>query len=269
MAQHDLTPQFHHVLALLFILILISGCSSVPRAFSPTQPLSIQEFSHQPFNAVLQAHVSEGVVKYPQLAEDPRFSEYVEQLNHIDPTAFLTRNEQLAFWINAYNAFAIKGILDGYSPRTKIGQWRFFIGQTYAVGGEPINLYDLEQAILIHDFHEPRIHFAIVCASQSCPHLRSWAYDPAHLDEQLNDSARRFINDVSKNRFDRSERVAYLSRIFDWFAEDFEAQAGSLANYVSQFVNDPELAQDLRIGNYSIEFLNYDWNLNGIPPMLP
>ena len=219
-----------------------------------------------PFHAVLEAHVSEGIVKYPQFAEDPRFTSYVEQLNRLDPHALPTRKGQLALWINAYNAFAIKGILDGYSPRTKFGQWRYFIGRTYAVGGQTINLYDLERAILIHEFHEPRIHFAIVCASQSCPHLRSWAYTPAQLDAQLNDSARRFINDVTKNRFDRAKRVAYLSKIFDWFIEDFVAHSGSLAKYVSQFVDDPELAHDLRISNYSIEFLDYDWNLNGIPP---
>jgi len=207
------------------------------------------------------------MVNYPKLAADPRFSLYVDRLNRIDPRSFPTRNGQLAFWINTYNAFAIKGILDGYSPRTKFGQWRYFIGRTYKVGGQTINLYDLERAILIQEFHEPRIHFAIVCASQSCPHLRSWAYTPAQLDDQLSDSARRFINDTSKNRFDRANRVAYLSKIFDWFTGDFVSHSGSLAKYVSQFVDDPELAHDLRIADYSIEFLDYDWNLNGMPPI--
>ena len=265
-----ITPTFirhsHPLCTVLFVLIFVSGCSTVPRTFSPPHPLSPQEFSHSAFDEVLKAHVSEGIVKYPKLAEDARFSLYVEKLNRIDPHAFLTQNEQLSFWINAYNAFAIKGILDGYSPQTKIGQWRYFIGRTYAVGGKTINLYDLERSILIQDFHEPRIHFAIVCASQSCPHLRSWAYSPAKLEDQLNDSARRFINDVSKNRFDRTNRVAYLSKIFEWFTEDFASHSGNLAKYVSQFVNDPELAHDLRTTDYTVEFLEYDWSLNGIPP---
>lgn len=248
------------------ILIFLSGCSTIPRSFHPTDPIAPQDFNHEAFHSVLQHHVSDGVVKYPSIALDSRFSTYLQQLNHIDPNTLPTHQDRLAFWINAYNALAIQGILDGYSPRTKIGQLRYFIVQNYSVGGETINLNDLEKKILIPDFREPRIHFAIVCASQSCPKLRSWAYDPNQLEEQLNDSARRFINDSSRNRFDRTRKIAYLSKIFDWFTEDFVAHSGSITTYVSQFVNDPALAQDLRTSTYTVEFLEYDWNLNGIPP---
>ena len=134
----------------------------------------------------------------------------------------------MALWINAYNAYAIKGILDGYSPGTWVGRYRYFIGRTYRVGGASINLYDLEREILIARFHEPRMHFAIVCASASCPKLQSWAYDRTQLEPQLELAARGFINDSSRNRFDRENRVAYLSKIFDWFADDFSSQAGSV-----------------------------------------
>jgi len=254
--------------AIVIALILFTGCSTVPRSFHPEQPLRFQEFSHKNFNEVLQSHVSEGVVKYSQIAKDARFQAYIFQLDRLDPNTLPTKDDRLAFWINAYNAFAIKGILNGYSPRTKFGQWRYFIGQKYQVGGESLNLYDLEQAILIKEFHEPRMHFAIVCASKSCPKLRSWVYSPAKLNEQLNDSASRFINDPTRNRFDREEKVAYLSKIFDWFTEDFVAHSGSLTNYVSQFVQDSALAHELRTTNYTVKFLDYDWNLNGIPPKL-
>ncbi len=251
----------------LILLLFLSGCSTVPRSFHPQQPLEPQEFSHDAFNGALKEHVSDGVVKYPSLSRDSRLSVYLNQLNRVDPNALPTRNDRLAFWINAYNAFAIKGILDGYSPRTKIGQWRYFIGQKYQVGGETLNLNNLEKKILIPDFREPRIHFAIVCASQSCPKLRSWAYTAEQLEEQLNDSARRFINDPTRNRFDREQKIAYLSKIFDWFTEDFVARSGSLTNYVSQFVQDPVLAKELQTGGYQVEFLDYDWNLNAIPPL--
>lgn len=264
MPETNSEPPFWGII--LCILIFLSGCSTVPRSFHTTDPIAPQDFSHEAFHSVLQHHVSDGVVKYPSIALDPHFNTYLQQLNHIDPKTLPTRQDRLTFWINAYNAFAIQGILHGYSPRTKIGQWRYFIGQKYSVGGETINLNGLEKNILIPDFREPRIHFAIVCASQSCPKLRSWAYDPNQLEEQLNDSARRFINDSSRNRFDRTRKIAYLSKIFDWFTEDFVAHSGSITNYVSQFVNDPKLAQDLRIANYTVKFLDYDWNLNGIPP---
>lgn len=250
------------------VLVFLSGCSTVPKTFHPEQPLAPQTFSHTVFQAVLEEHVSDGIVKYPRIANDSRFLTYIDQLNRVDPNALPTRNDQLSFWINSYNAFAIKGILDGYSPRTKFGQYRYFIGREYMVGGEALNLNNLEKKILIQQFREPRIHFAIVCASQSCPKLRSWAYTTKQLEEQLNDSARRFINDSSKNYFDRKRRVAYLSKIFDWFTEDFVAHSGSVTVYVSQFVEDPVLANELRTTPYEVEFLDYDWNLNGIPPDL-
>lgn len=258
--------QKRNILTIFLFLFLVAGCSSVPQSFHPQHPIAPQVFTHNAFNDVLQNHVSDGIVKYHEIARDPRFHTYLEELNRVDPNALSTREARLAFWINAYNAFAIKGILDGYSPRTKFGQWRYFISRKYRVGGETLNLNNLEKKILIPEYREPRIHFAIVCASQSCPKLRSEAFTAEHLETQLNENARQFINDPTKNRFDREHRVAYLSKIFDWFTEDFVAHSGSLTAYVTQFVDDPLLAQDLRTSIYTVEFLDYDWTLNGIPP---
>jgi len=132
------------------------------------------------------------------------------------------------------------------------------------VGGESINLYDLEKKLLIPVFNEPRIHFAIVCASQSCPKLRSQAFTADGLDAQLEENARAFVNDPARNRFDRENRTAYLSKIFDWFEPDFRRHAESLLNYVRRYLSDPELASDLATQPYRIEFLDYDWHLNGV-----
>ena len=259
----------HKRIILVFLISsFVTACSIVPRSFSPDLPLKPKEFSHQEFDQILRAHVQGGHVKYSQIAKNPNFSLYLSQLNHIAPNRLPTPNHRLAFWINAYNAFAIKGILDGYSPSTLMGRYQYFIGQKYMVGKEPITLYDLERKLLIPDFHEPRIHFAIVCASQSCPKLRSWSFETEQLDQQLNDSARQFINDPTRNSFDREQHIAYLSKIFDWFTDDFVNHSGSLTRYVAQFINDPKLAKELRQGLYSVEFLDYDWNLNGTPPDL-
>src|SRR5438128_32616 len=149
----------------LTVLVLLAGCSSVPKTFSPAEPIASKDFSHRLFKEVLRAHVSDGVVNYPAIVKDSRFDKYLWYLDRVDPNALPTREDQLAFWINAYNAFAIKGILDGYSPLTKFGQYRYFIARDYGVGGQRINLYDLERKVLIPDFREPRIHFAIVCWS--------------------------------------------------------------------------------------------------------
>jgi hypothetical protein len=250
----------------LVLLILLSGCSTVPKSFTPEEPISPKEFSHQLFDEVLQMHVRDGVVDYPAIEGDHRLQAYIRQLDRVDPNSLPTRQDRLAFWINAYNAFAIQGILDGYSPMTLYGRYRYFIARTYRVGGASIDLYDLEQKILIPEFHEPRIHFAIVCASSSCPRLHSWGYRADMLEEQLEQSARDFINDPSRNRFDRERKVAYLSMIFQWFEEDFVAHSGSLLGYVKRYVADPDLARDLETTLYSMEFIGYDWRLNGPPP---
>lgn len=253
-----------------FILIISFafslGCSTIPPTFTPSHPISPEAFSHEHFHQALMAHVKNGVVDYPQLAHDSHFSRYLTLLQHIAPQQLPTPNHRLAFWINVYNAFAIKGILEGSSPATLTGRYTFFIGRTYQVGEEFLNLYDLEQHLLIPDFKEPRIHFAIVCASQSCPKLQSAAYTPEALDQQLTASARAFINDRTRNRFDRERRIAYLSKIFDWFSEDFINHSGSVLAYIVPFLSDPDLANDIRRNSYTIEFLDYDWSLNGVPP---
>jgi hypothetical protein len=244
--------------------LLLAGCSTVPTSFHPAQPIAPNEFSHQTFDEVLQAHVKDGVVDYPGIAKDARFAAYLDQLDRVDPNSLPGRRHKLAFWINAYNAFAIKGILDGYSPLTKIGQWRYFVGKEHRVGGESINLYDLERKLLIPDFREPRIHFAIVCASQSCPRLRPRAFTAERLNAQLEENARAFINDPTRNRFDREARTASLSKIFEWFEMDFRTHGGSLLGYLRRYLDDPELVADLATQPYRVEFLDYDWHLNGV-----
>jgi hypothetical protein len=244
-------------------MVVLLGCSTVPRSFKPLEPIAPNEFSYHGLNEVLRTSVKDGAVSYPAIARDERFQMHLWQLDRIDPYRLPTRGDRLAFWINAYNAFAIKGILDGYSPMTLFGRYRYFIAHDYHVGGQSINLYNLERKLLIPDYQEPRIHFAIVCASMSCPKLRSEVYVADKLDEQLEESARAFINDPTRNRFDRDGKVAYLSMIFKWFEKDFAAQVGSLLNYVRRYVADASLAQDLAEQPYRIEFLEYDWSLNG------
>jgi hypothetical protein len=247
-------------------LLLLAGCASVPEAFHPPSPIPPGEFSHRLFDEVLRATVADGVVVYPAVRRDERFARYVAQLDHLDPAGLPTRADRLAFWINAYNAFAIQGILEGYSPASLAGRYRYFLGRDYRIGGERINLYDLERHILIPGFREPRIHFAIVCASRSCPKLRAEAYAAERLEEQLEDGARVFINDASRNRFDRERKVAQLSMIFKWFEDDFAERNGSLLGYVARYVADPQLGRELASGVYTVEFLDYDWRLNGPSP---
>ncbi len=245
--------------AAAMLLAALAGPASAQTSDAGADPL------HSAFAEVLTANVSDGEVNYPGIAGDARFAEYVTFLASFDPSNLATREEQLAYWINAYTALAIQGILNGKSPSSFFGRVGYFKNTKYDVGGDEINLYDLERDIII-PLGEPRIHFAIVCASFSCPKLRSEAYTAENLEEQLEANTRQFINDETRNRFDREKKVAHLSKIFDWFPEDFEQHSGSVLEYVAKYVDDPKLAEELRAGGYKIKHLKYDWSLNGIPP---
>lgn len=250
----------------VLILVILAGCSIAPRTFQPDDPIAPDLVSHQAWDRIVQSYVHDGQVNYPAIQASSRLDGYLGELNRIDPTKLSTRQHQLAFWINAYNAFAVKGILDHYSPMTLWGRYRYFIGRDYQVGGATINLYDLEREVLIEQFHQPLMHFAIVCASASCPKLQSWAYQPDQLDCQLERAAKEFINDPTRNRFDRRQKIASLSMIFQWFEKDFAGAAGSVLAYIARYIEDPGLAKELQQQGYRIEYLEYDWSLNGIPP---
>ena len=215
------------------------------------------------FDALLRANVADGSVRYAGFAGSPAFRKYVEGLGRPAPPG--SRAETLAYNINAYNALAIAGILDGLSPATLLGRARYFKFKDWPLNGATINLYDLEHKV-IRPLGEPRIHFAIVCASKSCPVLRPEAYTAARLDAQLDAQARAFVNDPQRNRFDKATRTAHLSEIFKWFAEDFEGAAGSVQKYVSRYVADPDVARALANDGYKVEWIDYDWTLNGTPP---
>jgi len=212
------------------------------------------------WDAVLRGHVADGVVDYDGIAREPGLRVTIDAIAdaRLDGHG---RDARLAFLINAYNVLAIKGILDGRSPRTAFGKLRYFYRDRYTVAGETLSLNALEHDRL-RPFGEPRIHFAIVCASASCPPLRSEAYLSRTLDVQLDDNARRFLNDPARNRIDPERKVAEISKIFKWFEEDFEAGGGVLP-FISRFVDDEAAAEALRTGGLEIHYLDYDWSLNG------
>lgn len=226
-------------------------------------PSLYADSDHSLFNRIVKEHVKDGVVDYPAIASNPSFEQYIQELKQ--PLSSSDRNEQLSFWINAYNAFAIKGIIEGRSPSTFFGRIGYFKTAKYTIGGEKMNLFDLERKVII-PFGEPRIHFAINCASGSCPKLISEVYRADLLDTQLDQVTKAFLADTARNNFDRQNKVAHLSKIFDWFEKDFKQHSGSVQKYIAQYVNDPELAEELSNEQYTIKYLPYDWRLNGIAP---
>ena len=227
-----------------------------------TQP--VEHFDYGPWDRVLRAHVVAGVVDYPAIARNPEFPAIVAALRRARFTRETTADERLAFWINAYNISAVASVLEGESLETLFGRIEFFRRTRHDVGGDSITLWDLEHARL-RPLGEPRIHFALVCASASCPRLSSQAYVPSLLDAQLESATRAFVNDPKKNRYDPVDRVAYLSELFDFFPEDFAGDSGSVAAYVAGYVEDPEVAVGLADGGWKVRYTDYDWSLNGKP----
>lgn len=219
---------------------------------------------HRLFDEILQAHVNEGKVNYPAIKEDKRFYDYLAYLATANPDTFKSEKEKLAFWINAYNALAIKGIIDGLTPSRFFSRITYFKSTDYKLAGRDINLYDLERDIII-PFNEPRIHFAIVCASASCPNLISEAYVANKLEQQMENNARKFINNDFKNQFDTEKKVIRISKIFDWFTEDFKKHSGSVQKFLANYVEDAALAKLLAEDAFRIKHLKYDWSLNGDP----
>ena len=251
---------------LLLPLVLGTGCVLTPQSYWVPDTFVVERVDYSGWDGLLREHVHRGRVDYGAISRDARFQEFIETLRRGRFTRETTREQRLAFLINGYNALTIDGILKGGSPSTGLGRYDFFWRTRHRIAGEAITLQDLEQ-VRIRPFGEPRIHFAIVCASASCPALRPEAYVPERLEAQLRDATESFIGDPSRNRFETVSRTARVSAIFDWYEDDFTAAHASISAYLSLFVRDPELARGLASGAWKIRFRRYDWSLNGaVPP---
>jgi hypothetical protein len=214
-------------------------------------------------NAVLLRNVQNGFVDYDGIRADPAFGRFVTGLATAEAGDLDAPGARLALLINAYNALAIQGILDGYSPASVLGRYTFFKRRQYALLGAKTTLEDLEHGQIL-PLNEPRIHFAIVCASLSCPRLENQAYAPASLEAQLEAAARAFANDGTRNRYDVSRKLAFLSSIFDWYGADFSGAAGSVQKFLARYVSDPAARELLARDGFEVRFVAYDWDLNGV-----
>ncbi|MCZ6681043.1 MAG: DUF547 domain-containing protein [Candidatus Poribacteria bacterium] len=236
----------------------------VGKAIQPA--VAADAFSHELFNQVLQKYVdAQGRVNYAALKSDSQALEsYLDLLAAASLDNLHAYNDQLAFWIDAYNALTIKGVLDHY-PTTSVRQIKplggFFRRINFQVGGQSYTLNDIEHGIIRSEFAEPRIHFALVCASAGCPILENRAFFPDTLDEQLEKSSANFINNSEKVRLDRENRVLYLSKIFEWYAEDFEDTHDSVLDFIAEYLSDEDAAF-IKQQDITIQYLAYDWRLN-------
>jgi hypothetical protein len=204
---------------------------------------------------------------------------YLDRLATVDTSTFQrwTKAERNAFLINAYNAWTVALILEHYPEIRSIRDIGGLFSSPWSrrfvdLLGAERTLDEVEHEMLrgAEDFDEPRIHFAVNCASIGCPALRDEAYRPGDLDAQLDDQTQRFLGDQSRNSFDTRRRQLSASPIFRWYTEDFEsddsplpAPQGFLAEYAETLADSPEVAARIRAGDYRLRYARYDWSLNG------
>lgn len=241
------------------------------RALQITGSQTRFDHEHRSWTEILTQYVREGSVDYRGLADHGQvaLNAYLSALSAASPAeSGWAREERLAFWINAYNAFTIRLILDHY-PLPSIRAIGFLPLAAFRTKFIPlgaahasISLNVIENEILRKRFRDPRVHFAIVCASKSCPALRSEAYASTVLDQQLDEVTRAFLDNPSKNRWEPASRTLYLSSIFKWFRDDFEREGKTLPSFVGRYLRQPDAAA-LDSGRVRVVFLDYDWSLNG------
>jgi len=212
---------------------------------------------------VLKKFVNDqGRVDYEGLKKDPdQFHQFIDQIEKMDIQQ-LSHVEQKAFWINAYNAITMKVILDHY-PVTSIRLLNFGLvwhaDRKVAAGKK--SLGDIEHKIL-RPMGDPRIHFAINCASIGCPRLPNRPFYPETLEEQLDQEAKRFMNDPQKVFLDRKRNIIHHSAIFDWFQEDFLAVSPDLVSYIKKYIHEEDKRYLDEHPDVQLQVLKYNWKLN-------
>lgn len=235
--------------------------------------VSFDQIDHSVWDALLARHVDErGQVTYgawKQSGSDvQQLNAYLKTLSAADPGIRSSREATLAFWINAYNAVTVQGILREYptdsirNHTAKLFGYNIWDDLQLIVGGKRYSLNQIEHEVL-RKMGEPRIHFAIVCASIGCPRLLNQAYTSERLDSQLQINTNDFFANAQNFRFDQASNTIYLSSILDWFGEDFGADRATQLRRIAPWLPSEPAKASAATGRANVSYLSYDWSLNG------
>ena len=266
-------------LKLVFTLIVALGVS--PALFAS----AMFDHHHSLWNQLLRQHVSwvsGGVASQVDYAGLQRnraaLNVYLRHLSSVNRTEYNSwhRDQQLAFLINAYNAFTVELILTKYPNLDSIKDLGSFLRspwkkEFFTLLGERRHLDNVEHDMIRGEFNEPLIHVAVVCASIGCPALRDHAFTSENLESSLTDSMRRFLSDRSRNRYNAERKTLQVSKIFDWYRGDFEKDqrgyrelSDLFAAHATELSADPAVQALIKAGRVPIEFIKYDWGLNDV-----
>jgi hypothetical protein len=242
--------------------------------------VALDKVDHAALAKLLEKYVDErGLVAYGRWKATPAdvetLDQYLASLGAADLQAPTYGNAEIAFWINAYNALTLKGILREY-PTSSIrnhtsilGGYNLWTDLLLPVDRRNYSLDDMEHDVLRGRLREPRIHFAVVCAAKGCPPLRNQPYTTAGLDNELADNARRFFARPENFRVDAKDRVVYLSEIFDWYGQDFAHTTSEQLQRIRPHLPEAEDLGWIEKPDVTVKFLKYDWDLNDQDPKRP
>lgn len=244
--------NFRYIIGLSLLFLFFAGHS-----------MAADTIDNQIYASLLKKYVVNQRVNYDGFKKEEKlFDEYLAILSHADVKS-LSRDERFAFYINAYNAFTIKLILTKYPGINSIKEiGGFFSGpwskKFISLGGRTVSLDHIEHDILRPKFKDPRVHFAMNCAAKSCPPLLNEPYEGRTLETQLDNQAKKFINDKKKT-FIKGDTL-FISKIFKWFKGDF---SNNPLLFIKRYASE-DLKEKLNSSgkNIKINYLNYDWSLN-------
>lgn len=256
------------------VLLTTGSASAKPplgRVWPASQRVSMDKIDHSTYSALLKKYVdSDGYVNYRSwqrsATDRGALQSYLAELSRADSSARASRSAQLAFWINAYNALTIEGILQVYPTSSirnhtaKAFGYNIWKQLPLIVGDGQYTLDDIENRIL-RRAGEPRIHFAIVCASISCPRLLNEAYTAARLEQQLTTNAKDFFSRPKNFRYDAQRGTMQVSSILNWFGGDFGRSQTARFTYLKPYL--PAGAQQLAVSPRTrVRYLRYNWGIN-------
>lgn len=249
----------------------VEAAAPLGQRWSANQQTSMAQIDHSSFDRLLKKYVdSEGFVNYRdwKTSQTDRLAlqNYLKLLSRANPGMPTPKQAQLAFWINAYNALTLEGIMQVYPTSSirnhtaKVFGYNIWNDLPLIVGEKKYSLTQIEHEIL-RKMNEPRIHFAIVCASIGCPKLRNEAYVAEKVDAQLLENTVEFFRQKKHFQVNPSKKTIYLSSILDWFAADFGSTQSEQLRYFAKFA--PESSRTLLTSpNVTVKFLDYNWGLN-------
>ncbi len=245
-----------------FLLVMVISISSCIPSLKIRGKGAV--INHSEWTALVKKYVDDdGLVDYKGFISDkPKLEAYLKKVSENAPAKNWTEQDKIAYWLNAYNAFTVKYIVDNYPVKSikDLGAKKpvMFVNTAwdnkfFEIEGRKTNLNNIEQRILRQNFKEPRIHFALNCASMSCPKLRKEAYEGSKLDEQLDEQTKEFLADKNRNKISEGK----ISSIFDFYTQDFTKWSGkSIPAYINQY-SSVKLKEDK-----PLEFVSYDWSIN-------